>query len=266
MDRWMGMWVDGERGILFHMTLCRWGQPLTPTLCFSSPDWLCLWLDWQFLPLLGILAFLLIMQPPHPPACGCLLLSERFHLCWSSLVSPSSIFCPSAYASVTRQHLAISHAVSVSPAIFEMTSFFTGWTKVRCENKVKEGKNKYTPHSNKVKRQKYLKTRKTFHTPVKFIQTRPVLTHIIFFLSRLTRENIFDKQDHTVLSPPGLLCLHGNIRGVVMLLSPILDRPTLCIHFICLNGLDFFFCFDWHSRMCLFFVCISVLKSISIKA
>lgn len=76
MDRWMGMWVDGERGILFHMTLCRWGQPLTPTLCFSSPDELCLWLDWQFLPLLGILAFLLIMQAPPiplPAAVSCSL-------------------------------------------------------------------------------------------------------------------------------------------------------------------------------------------------
>lgn len=116
MDRWMGMWVDGERGILFHMTLCRWGQPLTPTLCFSSPDGLCLWLDWQFLPLLGILAFLLIMHPPRPPACGCLLLSERFHLCWSSLIIWGSNFCPSAYAA-SRQHLAISRVLSDSVVV-----------------------------------------------------------------------------------------------------------------------------------------------------
>lgn len=259
MDRWMGMWVDGERGILFHMTLCRWGQPLTPTLCFSSPDGLCLWLDWQFLPLLGILAFLLIMRPPHPPACGCLLLSERFHLCWSSLVSRGSIFCPSAY-SVSCQHLTISHVVSYSPDILkknpQTTSCFTGWTKVRCENNIKEDKSTYTPHSMKVKCQKYSGTENFSNASEIHSNSPRSHTLMNLYLPRLTRENIFDKQDHTVLSPPGLLCLHGNIRGVVMLLSPILDQLTLFIHFICLNGLHFFF-----------FMCISLclFQSICIK-
>lgn len=89
-------------------------------------------------------------------------------------------------------------------------------------------------------------------------------THMNLYLPRLTRENIFDKQDHTVLGPPGLLCVHDNIRGVVMLLSPILDQPTLCIHFICLNGLDFSFL--WLTRQnVLFFVFAPVSKSVRIK-
>lgn len=31
MDGWMCRWEGGERRIFFHMTLCRRGQPLTPT-------------------------------------------------------------------------------------------------------------------------------------------------------------------------------------------------------------------------------------------
>lgn len=107
MDRWMGMWVDGERGILFHMTLCRWGQPLTPTLCFSSPDGLCLWLDWQFLPLLGILAFLLIMRPPFPlPAAVSCSLSV-------------SIFAEahSLSGALTFAHLPTQRHVNTSPSL-----------------------------------------------------------------------------------------------------------------------------------------------------
>lgn len=152
MDRWMGMWVDGERGILFHMTLCRWGQPLTPTLCFSSPDGLCLWLDWQFLPLLGILAFLLIMPPPIPlPAAVSCSLSV-------------SIFAEahSLSGALTFAHLPTQRHVNTSPSLvfsrilwrFFFLSFLPE-TKVCRENKVKVDKNTYTPHSMKVKCQKY---------------------------------------------------------------------------------------------------------------
>lgn len=136
------------------------------------------------------------------------------------------------------------------------TSFFTGWTKVRCENNIKEDKSTYTPHSMKVKCQKYSGTENFSNASE--IHSNPPRSHTLMnlYLPRLTRENIFDKQDHTVLSPPGLLCLHGNIRGVVMLLSPILDQLTLFIHFICLNGLHFFF---WLTRQNVhFFVSVSV--------
>lgn len=252
MDRWMGMWVDGERGILFHMTLCRWGQPLTPTLCFSSPDGLCLWLDWQFLPLLGILAFLLIMQPPPlssppPAAVSCSLSVSIF--CWSSLVSLSSIFCPSAYAGVTRQHLAISHAVSVSPAIFlKMTSFFTGWTKVCCENKVKEDKNKYMPHSNKVKHQKYIQIGQLFKhqwgsfKPALFSHTcnlffSPVWHVKIFLTSRTTRFSAPLGFYVSMATSEGSSCYYH---------QSLTSQPSAFT----------FFCFDWHFRMCLFCVCL----------
>ena len=103
MDGWMDGWIDGwvggwvEKGGSFFTWPCvGGGQPLTPTLCLSSPDGLCLWLAWQFLPLLGILAFLPVV-PPHPPASGCFLPSEGFHLYRRSLSIPHSVFCPSIY-------------------------------------------------------------------------------------------------------------------------------------------------------------------------
>lgn len=62
------------------------------------------------------------------------------------------------------------------------------------------------------------------------------------YLPRLTRKNIFDEQDHTtfVLRRPRLQGLRGNAMRVVMLLSPVLDQPALCIHSVCLNGLAAF--------------------------
>lgn len=86
---------------------------------------------------------------------------------------------------MTRQRLAISYAVSVSPAIFEITSFFTGRTKVRCENKVKEGKNKYRSRSDEAKHQKSMKTENFSNTSEIHLNPPYSHTHIIFFLSRL---------------------------------------------------------------------------------
>lgn len=106
---WMGRWVGGERGIFFHMTLCWRGQPLTPTLCLPSTDGLCLWLGWQFLPLLGILAFLPVMPPiPLPPAVSCPLRVSIFTDTRSLAWVPS--FACLCIDIVLCQHLAISHA------------------------------------------------------------------------------------------------------------------------------------------------------------
>lgn len=184
---------------------------------------------------------------PPPAAVSCSLSVSIF--CWSSLVSLSSIFCPSAYAGVTRQHLAISHAVSVSPAIFlKMTSFFTGWTKVCCENKVKEDKNKYMPHSNKVKHQKYIQIGQLFKhqwgsfKPALFSHTcnlffSPVWHVKIFLTSRTTRFSAPLGFYVSMATSEGSSCYYH---------QSLTSQPSAFT----------FFCFDWHFRMCLFCVCL----------
>lgn len=178
---------------------------------------------------------------PLPAAVSCSLSVSIFAEAHSLAGALSFAHLP------TLCHVNTSPSLMLSPILRtfwkknpKTTSCFTGWTKVRCENNIKEDKSTYTPHSMKVKCQKYSGTENFSNASE--IHSNPPRSHTLMnlYLPRLTRENIFDKQDHTVLSPPGLLCLHGNIRGVVMLLSPILDQLTLFIHFICLNGLHFF--------------------------
>lgn len=72
-----------------------------------------------------------------------------------------------------------------------------------------------------------------------------------------TCENIFDGQDHTTLcsAPPFRLPgLCGNAVWAVMLLSPVLDQPALCILSVCLNGL-YAFLTDKAESVC---VCVRV--------
>lgn len=139
---------------------------------------------------------------PPPPACGCLLLSERFHLCRSSLVVRGSNFCPSAYVS-SRQHLAISRVLSDSVEgffFFFFNTLFTLDKGVPCEQKVEKKHIYTTQHEGEMPEiqwdGKLLETNEIHSNPPRSH------THMNLYLPRLTRENIFDKQDHTVLGPP----------------------------------------------------------------
>lgn len=107
MDRWVGGWV--EKGGSFFTWPCAGGASLSPPLSVSLPqtgcvcDWpgsSCLsWAFWHSSP---------SCPPPHPPASGCLLPSEGFHLYWRSHSCSSSILCASIYRHCvvsTRHHL-----------------------------------------------------------------------------------------------------------------------------------------------------------------
>lgn len=269
MDRWMGMWVDGERGILFHMTLCRWGQPLTPTLCFSSPDGLCLWLGWQFLPLLGILAFLLIMQPPpphHPPTHP-----PRLRLSPALWAFPSFAEAHSLARALSFAHLpTLAWHVNTSPSLMpsrflrpffkkNTTSFFTGWTKARCENKVKEDKNRYMPHSNKVKHQKYIQISQLFkHQWGSF---KPALfshTYNLFF-SPVWHVKIFLTSKTTRFSAPlGFYVSMATSEGSSCYYHQSLTSQPSAFTFSALMDSTFFSLFWLTWQNVPFFVCVSL--------
>lgn len=185
-----------ESGIFFTWPCIDRARLFPPTLCLSSPDGPCLWLGWQFLPLLGILAFLPVM-PPHPPASGCLLVSERFHLYWHILSCFNSISCQSIYrlardgvASTARR---LSFCLPFFGILFGLIDEALG--KITINMKVMQSLDRVGVLFSKSSKQLWSKHK---------VQMNLYLPHstgesifILFYI-------IFDKQDHTTLSfhPP----------------------------------------------------------------
>lgn len=100
MDGRVGGWVGGEGGDLFSHDLVFWRGPASNphSVLASPPDGLCLRRDWQFLPLLGILAFLSVI--PLPPAVS------------SPLRTSNSADAPSLVGALSVACLSLDTAVS----------------------------------------------------------------------------------------------------------------------------------------------------------
>lgn len=227
MDGRVGGWR--ERGIFFTWPCIDRARLFPPTLCLSSPDGPCLWLGWQFLPLLGILAFLPVM-PPHPPASGCLLVSVCFHLYWHTLSCFNSISCQSIYRyCVASTAHRLSFCLPFFGILFGLMDEALG--KITINRKVMQRVGVLFSKSSKQLWSKH-KVQMNLYLPHSTGESIFIIFYtILYYFWQAGPHN-------SLLSPsPVLLSFCGNTMWIVMFLSPVLDQPTLCIHSVCLNGL-----------------------------
>lgn len=99
MDGWVvGGWVE-KRGIFFHMTLCWRGLASHPHSLSFFPRRTVSVTGLAVLASLGH-SGIPPCHAPHPPASGCLLPSEGFHLYWSWFSCLSFIFCVPVYGQI----------------------------------------------------------------------------------------------------------------------------------------------------------------------